>query len=853
MHQPSKLVTAAVILLTACSAGMALGAAKAPAPRVSITNSLRAAIVDLTRVHGAKYRGAEFLARLAILSKALDSPNTEQKIKARADLLALGRQALIANPLVGGRELLYVNRSQYRNTHGNMGSMFQTNEINTRNYAPGGPLKAVNLLTGKARVIVNPGPAGRIRDPELDFSGKRIVFSMRKNIKDNYHIYQVNVDGSGLKQLTRAAGVFDIDPLYLADGSILFTSSREPKYCMCNRHIMGNLYRMESDGANIRQIGKSTLHEGRSSLMPDGRILYDRWEYVDRNFGDAQGLWVVNPDGTNHAVFWGNNTGCPGGVIDARIIPGTTLCLCIFTSCHDRPWGAAAVIDRRKGVDGRDSVLRTWPADAINLVDRGGIDTFRKVRPRYEDPFPLNDKYFLVSRGVGKGEEMGIYLIDTFGNEIQLHRDGPGCFDPMPIAPRKRPTASPARRDFENKTGVFYVQNAYIGTHMKNVKPGAIKSLRVIESPPKRSWTRPSWGGQGQQAPAMNWHAFVNKRILGTVPVEADGSAHFEVPCDKFIYFQVLDKDGMMIQTMRSGTIIQSGETQGCVGCHENRTEDTPPLKDKPLAMKRPPSKMNGWRGPARKFSYQREVQPVFDKHCVKCHDFGKKGAEKLILAGDRTVAFNASYIDLWSTGSIKCVGGGTHQHLEAYFWGARASKIVKIIRQGHPKPEIRREAKLKLSSEDFDRIVTWIDINGPYYPEYESAYPNNPAGRCPLDSGQLSRLGKLTGARFVTSHGSRKRAQIAFERPELSPCLGKLKKDSAQYKEALAIIRAGKVALDKTPRGDMDGFKPCPEHAKRLAKYRRLQDLEAANRKAIRTGARHYDPIDDSGGNKKK
>ena len=850
MHRSKRFTVSAIALslLLPWLSDICLGE-----PAVPTSDALRAAIGDLTKTFGPKYPGAQFLTELDALDKALDSGTAEQKTKAKADLLTLQKKALIANPLVGGQEILYAHRKQYRGDHHNTATMFQTDEINTRSFSGGGSLRAVDLRTGKARVVVDPGAAGKIRDPELDFAGKKIVFSMRKNIKDDYHIYVVNVDGSGLKQLTRTPGVFDIDPLYLSDGSIVFTSSREPKYCMCNRHIMGNLYKMEADGANIHQIGKSTLHEGHSSLMPDGRILYDRWEYVDRNFGDAQGLWVVNPDGTNHAIFWGNNTASPGAVLDARMIPGTELCLCIFSSCHDRPWGAVAIIDRRKGVDGRASVVRTWPASAINLVDRGGLDTFARVRPKYEDPFPLSDKYFVVSRAVGRGEEMGIYLLDTFGNEIQLHSDAPGCFDPMPIAARKRPKASPSRRDFKNSVGVFYLQNAYIGTHMEKVKPGAIKYLRIVESPPKRSWTSAAWSGQGVHCPAMNWHAFENKRILGTVPVETDGSAHFEVPADKFIYFQVLDKDGMMIQTMRSGTIVQSGETQGCVGCHENRVEDTPPLKKVPLAMKHPPSKLTGWHGKARMFSFQKEVQPVFNKHCIKCHDFGKKGSKKLVLAGDRAVAFSASYTDLWSNGGIKCIGGGTHKLQEAYAWGSHASKIVKVIREGHPKAEVKKEAKLKLSAEDFNRIVTWIDINGPYYPEYESAYPNNAVGRCPLDGGQLGKLRKLTGARYVTGHGRGKRTAVSFDRPEMSPCLQKLKKDSPQYKEALAILQAGKEMLKKQPRADMDGFVPCPEHVRRLKKYRRLAALEAANRKAILTGTRHYDPAPAVVADKKK
>src|SRR5512135_1627681 len=192
---------------------------------------------------------------------------------------------------------------------------------------------------------------------------------MRRDRDDDYHIYEMDAGGTGLRQLTFGPGVTDIDPIYLPDGRILFTSTREPKYCMCNRHIMGNLFTMEADGANIQQIGHSTLHEGHASLLPDGRVLYDRWEYVDRNFGDAQGLWTTNPDGTNHAVYYGNNTASPGAKLEGRPIPGTERVVCTFSSCHDRPWGALAIVDRRLAVDGRAAVVRTWPAAAIDLVD----------------------------------------------------------------------------------------------------------------------------------------------------------------------------------------------------------------------------------------------------------------------------------------------------------------------------------------------------------------------------------------------------------------------------------------------------------------------------------------------------
>ncbi|MHC4228750.1 MAG: TolB family protein [Planctomycetota bacterium] len=373
--------------------------AKVPAEEAA---ALTAAIEDLTRTFGDKYPdGGEYLTKLHDVERRGN----------RAEFRSLRREALIANPLISGRPILFIMRAQYKSDHHNSATIFKTGEINTNSFRGGGAMKTIDFARGGKVTTLIETSEGLVRDPEIHFDGGKIVFSMRKDINDDYHIYEINADGTGLRQLTCALGVADFDPLYLPDDSIVFSSTREPKYCMCNRHIMGNLFRMDADGANIHQVGKSTLHEGHAALMPDGRILYDRWEYVDRNFGDAQGLWTINPDGTNQAVYWGNNTWSPGGVIDARAIPGTEQVLCVFGSCHDRPWGALAIIDRRLGVDGRKPVVRTWDADAIDLVaeagprpDVYGFDEFKKVNPKYEDPYPLNDKYFLCSRMTGQGE-----------------------------------------------------------------------------------------------------------------------------------------------------------------------------------------------------------------------------------------------------------------------------------------------------------------------------------------------------------------------------------------------------------------------------------------------------------------
>jgi hypothetical protein len=801
--------------------------------------ALRKAIKDLMTTFENRYpNGKKYLTKLDYIERRMNKASRTEITKIKAEFVDLQRKALITNPLISGQPILFIVRKQYKKDHHNTATMFKTGEINTKSFEGGGAIKTIDLANGgRTRTLIKTAE-GLLRDPEVHFEGKKIIFSMRKNIRDDYHIYEINSDGTGLRQLTSAPGVADFDPLYTPDDNIVFSSTREPKYCMCNRHIMGNLFRMDADGANIHQIGKSTLHEGHSALMPDGRILYDRWEYVDRNFGDAQGLWTTNPDGTNHAVYWGNNTNSPGGIIDARAIPGTQQVLCIFSSCHDRPWGALAIIDRRLGIDGREPVIRTWPADAIERVGKGDFDAFLSVKPKYEDPYPLNDKYFLCSRMTGRGEQMGIYLVDIFGNEILLHIEGPGCYDPMPLGPRPRPLQIPSRRDFDNEPGYFYIVNVYEGTHMAGAEPGTVKYLRVVESPEKRFWTHPAWGGQGVHCPAMNWHSFENKRILGTVPVAEDGSVYFEVPSDKFVFFQLLDENKMMVQSMRSGTIVQSGEITGCVGCHDNRCGAPIPSSGKiPMAMQRPPSKLKGWYGKPRLFSYIKEVQPIFDKHCVSCHDYNKEEGKKLNLAGDRTNTFNTSYNELWRKKYINAIGAGPHETQPAYSWGSHASKIIKVIREGH--------YDTKLSESEFETIVTWIDLNGVYYPRYDTAYPDNLTGRSPLNNDQIKRLSELTGIPFVkfAAHNNNSGPQVSFDRPELSPCLAKFEdKNSPEYIEALSIICAGCRMLEQRPRADMPGFEACTVDQQRQEKYVMRQQIELRNRQAIQKGQKLYD-----------
>jgi len=788
------------------------------------TGALRAAVADLTTTFGTDYPGGPgYLIRLDALPRG-DGPALE----------ALRREALLANPLLLRQPLVFVSRRQFAPDHHNTETFFQTGEINTGSYRGGGALKTFDPGTGRTTVLLDPGPEGLVRDPEVSYDGQRIVFSLRKQLDAASHLYEIRADGTGLRQLTNCREANDIDPVYLPDGGIAFTSTRDPKYCMCNRHIMGNLFRMDGDGANIRQLGHSTLFEGHPTVLPDGRLLYDRWEYIDRNFGDAQALWTVNPDGSNHAIHWGSNLSSPGWVIDARAVPGSTACLAVFAACHDRPWGALALLEPGRGVDSRDAVVRTWPEDAVGLLGKGGWDSTVGLRVKYEDPYPLAAGYYLASRQMpGRGESMGIVLLDRFGNEVVVHFEEPGCFDPAPLGARPVPPVIPSRLDLKSAEGRFYVMDVRVGTHLQGVRPDEVKYLRVIESPEKRSFTGPAWGGQGQHAPAMNWHSFENKRILGTVPVEADGSVYVTVPANRYVYFQALDANKRMVQSMRSGTIVQPGELQGCVGCHDSRSNGAVAPRDT-LALRQEPRRLDGWFGPPREFAFLTEVQPVFDRHCVSCHDFGKEAGEKLLLAGDRELVFNVAYTELWSKGFTGGVGAGPAEIQQAKSWGAHASKLPAYLRPDH--------YKVALAPEEIERVETWLDLNAPYYPQYETGQPDGVGGRSPLTLAETGRLQALSGVGLEkAADHQHHRVWLSFDRPALSPLLARVA-DGASRREALALIQAGAARLRATPRGDTLGFKMSPADQARHERAARLARRSVEFEKALREDRRLRD-----------
>lgn len=729
--------------------------------------------------------------------------------------------------------ILYVARQQFAEDHHNTGTDFTAGDVSCQNVRPGA---AIRCLDGTNVTTVLDCPGGVIRDLELSWDARKALFAMRRAPWENFAIWEMAVDGTGLRRLTDGKGA-DIDPCYLPDGRIVFSSNRDVKFCGCNWHRQGNIFRIDADGSHLRQLGRNNLYESRPSVMPDGRIVYDRWNYVDRHFGCSFGLWTMFPDGRAQALFYGENAWTPGAIFDARALPGGNpeRVVCIFGACHDRPWGALVALDRRRGLDGMKPILHSFPADITNRICvkvdykrgqtsyhpcEGFIDTMKSLPLKYEDPFPLDADRILCARMVApKSERTALYLCSLAdGTETLVHEEKSlGCFDPLPLVPRAKPPALADAVDDTKKTGVFYLADVYHGTGMEKVPRGTVKWLRIVEAPPKRDRSDHFWNTDTTHRPAVNYNCTNTKRVLGVVPVEADGSALFEVEANKFVFFQALDEKGMMVQSMRNGTTLQPGERASCVGCHEDRLEATPALRDT-AARGRAPSIPRLVRGQTpRAFSYARDIQPIWNRRCLKCHDDGRPGAKAVDLSGDLGIVFNTSYMSLraktpfrWYPDDpaqpkelLKPVDDGPPEVLGAYAWGSHRSRLVDLLDAGHQG--------VKLTPEERATVVEWIDLNTPYYPTYETAFPDRPYGRSPLTFEQTWELVGITGdTNSILAKNIWKRPDetrrlgtgVNFTRPELSPCLRGLSPEARD--KALSLIRTGAATLAEYGRPDM-------------------------------------------------
>lgn len=730
---------------------------------------LRAAVEELERSRAGDYPAAALLARLDDYQRRLNGlaagrldPADAATRSLMAEMPELQRQMLVdLNPLVQGAEILFVKRYTYDSKH------YYDDFQHVSRW--GGNLYVLSPADGRVRCIVPELEGGVFDRYDLSFDGRRIVFGYHRPRQEGFRIYEVGVDGRGLRQVTRAPAdeerriatygqtstgdsfygssvgyqfwTDDVHPCYLPDGDICFASTRCEHGVLCTPlHYLActNLFRMDAQGNNIRPLSHGALSEFTPTMMEDGRILYNRWEYVYKGIAAVQSLWLTRPDGSGSEEFYGDNIANPGVFWQARQVPGhPRLAVCI--GCGHEPLGVGQVLlldlnkEKRTPDPMRSLTPETRTEGLRGLYQlRNGVWREDIYGPFYSDPFPLSDKFFLVScnpdRRYNDQAGYGIYLLDVFGNRVPVYRDPEiSCWQPMPLAARKTPPALPsvaAPDQSRDATATVFLSDVYRG--LPGVARGTVKYLRVMEQV-ARPWSaevdcdrgedRGADGFGGHLAISWNTHIWVAV-LHGIVPVGDDGSACFEVPANRNLFFQALDGDYMEVQRMRTFVNFVPGENRSCVGCHEHRTQA--PVS-RPVAAAGPlPLKLAAQPGETapRALYYPTDVQPLLDRHCVRCHD-GKDPKAAPDLRGEMTTLFNRSYEGILQAGLVKAVrewAGGTYamQNAESvppYTYGAHASRLVEVLRAGH--------YDVKLSQEDWIKLATWIDCGAPYYGSY--------------------------------------------------------------------------------------------------------------------------------------
>lgn len=679
-------------------------------------------------------------ARLARLDESANAGEAAQQ-ELWLEAHRLVREIAFCNPLLREVDkLLFITR------HDAGGVYHMVDQFYGFNARPGGRLlmlvdplgekpELVDLLANstveQGRLKGRKLEGGAFLSPEVSFDGKTVLFAWTEaKGKDlewsptgSYHLFRCDADGRELTQLTDGPWN-DFDPCFLPNGRVAFISERRGGFLRCGRHCPTyTMYGMAADGSDVICLSFHETHEWHPSITNDGLIIYTRWDYVDRDTNMAHHPWTCRPDGGNPRAIHGNyptrREQRPWMEMDLRAIPGSRKFVGTAAAHHGHAFGSLVLIDPQAEDDGAESQL-------MRLTPEVPFPEAEKQRPIekcmvYGTPWPLSEEDYLCVYGAD-AKNRGLYWIDRFGNKELLYRDPAiSCVSPMPLKLRPTPPVIPdvtlataaARHNTgsSNAPATLTVMNVYDSDFAWPAATG-IKALRVIQVLPK---TTPAPNdpriGAAEQSNA--------RAVLGTVPVEADGSAYFEAPAGIPLYFQALDDRGMAVQSMRSVTYLHPGEQLSCQGCHEPRNRAPVRSEQTALALRRAPSKVQPDLDGSNPFNYVRLVQPALDRNCVSCHREKKALDLNGVIEGKH--GWTRSYQNLAGkfgfyfhvfNGSINSGVHGGSRTVPGKF-GAQASPLLAFLDERH--------YGLKLSQEDRYRLTLWLDCNSEFYGSYEN------------------------------------------------------------------------------------------------------------------------------------
>ncbi len=737
--------------------------------------------VDPTRMARARTIIADAGKQLDEIKSSIASTDVKA-IDARkafyTKLCAIRRRVAFANPLLDFDSLLFVKRERNPNSEGQGHHMCdQFFGFNVRNI-PGGGVYVLQQPFSDAPVLKNMlanstvesgSLAGRKMDfgsflsPAISYDGRTILFAhsqtdgkaRRWSEERSWHIFGVNIDGSYLHQITDGAWN-DFDPCYMPDGRVVFISERRGGFGRCHGRPVPvyTLHTMNADGTNIQCISFHESNEWQPSINHDGMIVYTRWDYVDRHFNIAHHPWITTPDGRDARAIQGNYP--PGGnwgsrpemEMDIRAIPGSRRYIAVTGCHHGQSYGSIVIVDPNEFDDGAMGPLRRVTPES--RFPESECDT--RDQP-FGTPWPLNEDYYLAVWDPAS-QNYGLYLVDSWGNKEFLYRDpGISCLSPIAIKPRPLPPVVPmvAQREPTTKPSMPYTSD-----QLAKVKQAAPYSI----DDPDRGWAKPyeplpdemgeivvvnvydtrkAWpaGTQikalrivqplmkstpGADGPMIGVGSQSSARaILGTVPVESDGSVRFMAPIHRPLLFQAIDQNGLAVQSMRSDTYVMRGTRLVCKGCHEPAGHSPiPPTSI--VALAKPPSHIKPDVDGTSPFNYPRLVQPVLDRNCVACH---AKNAPKAmdLSAGKpeenrRNHGWFASYTSLAKDYGFWYANGDVSYHAfdgsgtTPGKFGAYGSKLYKLLMAGH--------YDVNLSPDDMHRLTIWLENNTAFYGDYQ-------------------------------------------------------------------------------------------------------------------------------------
>jgi hypothetical protein len=780
-------------------------------------------------------------------------------------------QKFLAGPMADIDEVIFAARQPGAGGHWYENFGYYAHDENQKLFRAMGQLCRLNIRTGKLRILLD-DKQGSVRDPQVHYDAKRILFSYRKGGSDYFHLYEISIDGSGLRQLTDGP-YDDIEPTYLSDGGIMFCSSRCKRWVNCWYSQVAILYRCDADGANISPISANIEQDNTPWPLPDGRLLYQRWEYVDRSRVAFHHLWTCNPDGTGQMVYYGNMH--PETLmIDAKPIPA-------------RPsTGGPASDNKVVAVFSPGHGKAEHAGDITIVTPKSGPDDLGSARritqnPEYRDPWAFSEDCFLVAKGpsllvmnaVGQAEEVFRLPPALVKAKVELH-------EPRPLVRRAPEKLIPHRTAPAALTGRLILTDVYSGRRMEGVKRGDIAKLLVMETLPKPV------NYSGKMPPISFGGTFTLVRILGTVPVEPDGSAYMELPAMRSLFFVALNENNNSVKRMHSFLTVMPGETTSCLGCHEQRTRAPANLGGgSAAALRHPPDKATPISGIPEVFDYPRDIQPILDKYCLECHDYDKRSGG-VILTGDRGPIYSHSYYTL-TVRNLQVSDGRDRMrtNLPPRSVGTSASPLMKKIDGSH------HDVKLTVHEQDMTRY--WIEAGAPYPGTYaaldtgmiggfplsqldtsDRAWPSSIAAAEAIERRCLSCHDKsLPVPRFLSDDldlvlsnpdfndvriKMSRHIMFNLTRPEKSLILlaplscssggyglcaeqdGKAGEsmpaavfadtNDPDYQKILAMCADGSDYLDRNRRFDMPGFRPTPQYVREMRRFGIIADNVAEN-----------------------